>query len=413
MPTLLSVNNYHYRRGGAEVVFLEQNRLFEARGWDVVPFAMRHAKNLPSPWSGYFVEEIEFGEKYSALEKLIKVPKVIYSQEARRKLDLLLRKVRPHIAHAHNVYHHLSPSIFGVLKRRHVPTVLTLHDLKLACPAYKMLTHDGVCERCKGGQLRHVVRHRCVKDSLPLSAMIWLESTVHRLLRCYSDNVDRFITPSRFYLDKLVEWGWERKRFAHIPNFVDTDAHHPDYCVGQAFLYFGRLGHEKGLTTLIKAAAQAQVPLWIAGSGPEEAALRQLALQLGAPVEFLGYQSGAALHEHIRAARAMVLPSEWYENAPMSVLEAYALGKPVIGAAIGGIPELIREDETGFTYPSGDVEALAALLRRVTALPDRRLIELGRAARAWAEIDFSVARYLERLMELYGELGVSGLVRRA
>ena len=120
MPTLLSINNYYYRRGGAEVVFLEQNRLFETAGWSVVPFAMQHPKNLASPWSKYFVDEIEFGEEYSVWEKLLKVPKVIYSLEARRKLGALLNDAKPDIAHAHNVYHHMSPSIFSEIGRAHV-----------------------------------------------------------------------------------------------------------------------------------------------------------------------------------------------------------------------------------------------------------------------------------------------------
>jgi glycosyltransferase involved in cell wall biosynthesis len=318
----------------------------------------------------------------------------------------LLNETQPDIAHAHNVYHHISPSIFGVLKRRNIPTILTLHDLKLACPAYKMLTHDGICERCKSGNLSHVVRNRCVKNSLALSSMIWLEASVQRLLGSYSDNVDRFITPSRFYLEKLVEWGWERKRFTHIPNFVDVDALQPDFNAGLAFLYFGRLAPEKGLQTLLKAAAQARVQLWIVGTGPEEATLKQLATEINVDVQFLGYKTGADLHELVRRARAVVLPSEWYENAPMSVLESYALGRPVIGAAIGGIPELIRENETGISFTSGNVDDLATALRQFAGMSPAQLTDMGQCARAWVENDFTVTRYLERLMHLYGEFGV-------
>lgn len=409
MSTLLSINNYFYRRGGAEVVFLEQNRMFEEQGWNVVPFAMHHPKNLPSPWSDYFVDEIEFGENYSTLEKLWRVPKVIYSLEARRKLNALLAKTRPQIAHAHNVYHHISPSIFSMLKRQHIPTLLTLHDLKIACPAYKMLTHDGICERCKDGGLHQIMVNRCIKNSLALSGMVWLESMTHRLLHCYSDNIDKFITPSRFYLEKLVQWGWDRKRFVHIPNFVDVDAHQPQFTSGKAFLYFGRLGPEKGIATLIKAAAQAHVALCIVGSGPEEEALKQLASASAAQVDFMGYKSGPALHQIIAQARAVVLPSEWYENAPMSMLEAYALGKPVIGAAIGGIPELIREEETGVSFESGNVEALAFALRRFADMPDWQLIEMGQRARAWMETDYTVNHYMERLLDVYSTFGVSSI----
>ena len=407
MNTLLSINNYFYPRGGAETVFLEHNQMFESAGWRVVPFSMWHPKNNPTPWMQYFVEEIEFGEEYSLFQKLRRVPKVIYSLEARQKLSRLLDVAAPRIAHAHNIYHHISPSILGLLKKRGVPTVLTLHDLKIACPSYQMLTHDGVCERCKGGRLYNVVKHRCVQGSLALSAVVMVESMLHRMIGSYSKCVDQFVVPSRFYIDKLVEWGMPRARFEHVPNPVDTSKFSPRYAPGQPFVYFGRLSREKGIATLIRAAAVARVRLQIAGTGQAEESLRKLAAELAAPVEFLGFVRGAQLHDLVGGARAVVLPSEWYENAPMSVLESYALGKPVIGARIGGIPELIRENQSGFTFPSGDADALADVLRRVQRAPDADIEAMGRHARAWVDSDFSARRYFERTLAIYNRLSAA------
>lgn len=409
LPTaasLLSINNYHYRRGGAEVVYLEQNALFERQGWTVMPFAMQHARNPATPWSRYFVDEIEFGQAYGTRRQLTNAMKIIWSTEARRKVEALVRAHRPSIAHAHNVYHHISPAIFGKLHDLGVPVVLTLHDLKIACPAYKMLTHDGVCERCRGGALWNVARHRCVKDSRALSTLIMLESIAHRALGCYRKHVTRFVVPSRFYLEKFVEWGWPRERFVHVPNFVDSAALEPGLDAGSGFVYFGRLAPEKGLKTLIRACAKAGARLQIVGTGPEEAALQQLSAALGADVEFLGYRSGADLHAVVRAARAVVLPSEWYENAPMTVLEAYALGRPVIGADIGGIPELIRPGETGLVVPSGSADALAAALAAMCDRPDTGVVAMGRAGRDWVETEFTPAAYVQRLLALYADLGV-------
>lgn len=405
-PTILSINNYHYRRGGAEVVFLEQNRLFEEIGWKVVPFAMRHPKNLTSPWQDWFVDEIEFGERYSLSQKLLNASKVIYSTEARRKIGELATRVKPTVAHAHNVYHHISPAIFGRLKALGVPTVLTLHDLKIACPAYTMLTHDGVCERCKGGAIWNVAAHRCIKNSGSLSMMIMVETAAHRLLGCYSRHVDRFVVPGRFHISKLVEWGWPRERFSHVPNFVDVELLQPQGAPGRAFVFFGRLGPEKGLATFVRALALAGAKGWIVGTGPEEGSLRQLVAQTGADVEFFGYRTGEALFDVIRGARAMVLPSECYENAPMSVLEAYALERPVIGAAIGGIPELIREGETGAVFQSGNVEALAERLTDFMRMSDDEILAMGKAGRRWVEEDFTAVRYRERLLNLYRGMGV-------
>ena len=404
--TLLSINNYYYRRGGAEVVFLEQNRLFEDIGWQVVPFAMRHAKNFESPWQDYFVDEIEFGQTYSFWQKAACATKITYSFEARRKIAALALLVKPDVAHAHNTYHHISPAIFSQLKAFNIPTVLTLHDLKIACPAYKMLTHDGICERCKGGAIWNVVQHRCVKESLSVSAVILLESAIHRLLGCYSRNINRFVVPSRFYLEKFVEWGWSRERFSYIPNFVDVEQLKPWGAPGKAFVFFGRLGPEKGLVTFVRAVALAGVKGWIVGTGPEEEKLRRLAVEIEADVEFLGYRTGDDLFDIIRRARAMVLPSEWYENAPISVLEAYALERPVIGADIGGIPELIRSGETGAIFSSGDVQSLAEQLRQFSTMPDHRILAMGKEGRTWVEKDFTALRYRERLIELYRGMGV-------
>jgi glycosyltransferase involved in cell wall biosynthesis len=406
MSRLLSINSYFYPRGGSEAVYFAHNRLLEEEGWSVIPFAMQHPENLPSPWSDYFVTELELGSSYSLAGKLSRLPKVIYSLEARRLLDRLLARARPDIAHAHNIYHHLSPSILGLLRRRGIPTVLTLHDLKIACPAYTMLAPDGICERCRGGRVHNVVLNRCIGGSAAMSFVIMLEAVVHRALGSYSRCVDQMIVPSRFYLDKLCEWGFRREQFRYVPNFVESKHFEPGYRPGSAFLYFGRLTRQKGVLTLLRAAALTGVPLRIAGRGPEDGAARELAAELGANVEFLGHLSGATLHDAIRASRGIVLPSEWYENAPMSLLEAYALGKPVIGARIGGIPELVREGETGVCFASGDPASLARALEHLARLPDASVAEMGRAARRWVEEEFTSGHYRERILAAYEELGV-------
>jgi glycosyltransferase involved in cell wall biosynthesis len=405
VPTLLSVNNYHYARGGADAVALEHARLLEERGWQAVPFAMHHPQNEPSAWSDYFVDELELGSDYGLVGNATRAARAIYSRQARHRLDALLDAARPDVAHVHNLYHHISPSILPLLHDRGIPTVLTTHDLKLACPAYQMLTHDGICERCKDGRLRHVVANRCIKGSLLLSTIVFAESSLHRRLGSYDDNVDRFVTPSRFYLDLFAAWGFDADRFVHVPNHVDAERFQPDPHPGPAFTYFGRLSPEKGIATLIDAAAIARVPLVVVGTGPAEHDLRALAERRGGDVEFTGRLEGSALHARVRASRAVVLPSEWYENAPVSVLEAYALGKPVVGARIGGIPELVREGETGACFQSGSADDLAATLGRVAAMPDSVVADLGRCARELVGREFTSQRYVERMLDVYASVG--------
>lgn len=407
MPKLLNINNYHYRRGGSDVVYLEHAALLEAQGWQNAFFSMQHPNNLATPWARHFVDEIEFGHAYSLRQKLVMASKVVYSFEAQRKLKRLLAGFDADIAHLHCIYHHLSPAILTTLRQAGVPAVMTAHDLKIACPAYKMLNHNGICERCKDGSVLNVMRYRCVRESLAASAVVALESSLHRWLATYQRQLDRIVVPSRFFLDKFVEWGWPRDPFRYIPNAVEASQFEPDSRAGDYFLYFGRLAPEKGVATLMRAAAQAGVALRIAGSGPLAAELQALQAELGADIALLGFRAGRDLHDLIRAARAVVLPSEWYENAPMSVLESFALGKPVVGARIGGIPEMVLDGQTGWTFESGNIEALAQLLARLQQLPAGQIAALGRSARQHVVEHFSRAAYVQATLALYAELGVN------
>jgi glycosyltransferase involved in cell wall biosynthesis len=404
--TLLSVNNYNYARGGAEVVFLRHNDMLKEAGWRVALFCMEHEKNLPTTWSGSFVEKIEYGDSPLPLrERLRKGFKSVYSLEARTRIDDLLQRLNPDICHVHNVYHHISPSILGLIHDRGFPLVMTVHDLKIACPAYSMLTHDGVCERCRPGGLFHVLTNLCMKGNLALSALVMLESYLHRLLGSYAA-VDRFIVPSMFYLDKLVDWGFEAGRFDYVPNFIDAAAYEPKTEPGDRFVYFGRLAPEKGLVTLVKAASLAGVRLDIIGEGPLKQPLQLLGRDLAVDVRFPGYLSGKSLHDAVREARAVVVPSEWYENAPVSVLEAFALGKPALVAAIGGLPELVVDGESGWHFDSGSVEHLAQRLREIADTPDSQIQERGVTALDRVKRHFSPRRYIEDIRTVYGRMGV-------
>ncbi|MFK3666417.1 glycosyltransferase family 4 protein [Ochrobactrum teleogrylli] len=402
---LLAINNYFYRRGGAEAVFLDHIKLFSEIGWETAPFAMQHPDNFASDWSSYFVSEIEYGRQSGLLTKVAQAGKIIYSWEARDRIKALIERFRPNVAHAHNVYHHLSPSIFPVLKAAGIPTVMTAHDLKLACPAYKMLSHNQICERCKGGRIYNVAVHKCIKDSTALSGLVLVETAIHRTLGLYRNTLDRIVVPSRFYISKLIEWGWPEEKLVYIPNFAQTDNLEPFEHEGDYFTYVGRLAPEKGIGTLIRAAAIAGQKLVIAGTGPEEQSLRALAAETGGDITFAGYVSGERLHRLIGEAKALILPSEWYENAPISILEAYALGVPVIGADIGGIPEMIVPGETGMVARTGDAEDLARVMSEAASLPPQARRRMGRLGRTWAGREFSPEAYRNRTLELYAELG--------
>lgn len=410
MPTQISVTSYYYRRGGAEAVMLDQNEQLSDRGWAIVPFAMEYDKNFETAYEDYFVEEIDFASQYAPVEKVRKAVKSIYSLEARREISRLIDDVRPDIVHAHNVYHHLTPSIFGAVKKKSVPMVMTVHDLKIGCPSKLMLAPDGVCERCKGGKTWNAVAQRCQKDSLTLSAVVALETTLHNALGSYRNNVDLFVLPSHFHTNKLIEWGLPADKTRYLPNAVDVSELHADYKPGDRFVFVGRLSEEKGLLTFVRAVAESGTKATIVGTGPQEEELRRTAESTGADVEFAGYQTGAALFDIIGNARALVLPSECYENAPVVLLEAYGVGTPVVGSDLGGIPELIVEGETGLLANAGDVSSFASQLDRYHNMPDADVASMGRAGRRYVEANFSRERYIDGLLEIYAELGVTAAV---
>ena len=386
---------------------LDQNELLTSRGWDIVPFAMEYEKNFETGYDDYFVEEIDFASDYKPVEKVRKVIKSVYSLEARREIGRLIDDVRPDVVHAHNIYHHLTPAIFGAIQKKGVPAVMTVHDLKIGCPSKLMLAPDGVCERCQGGKTWNAVQQRCLKGSLPLSAIAALETTLHSFLGSYKKNVDLFVLPSRFHMNKLIDWGLPAEKARYVPNAVDVSELVADFAPGERFVFVGRLSEEKGLLTFVKAVASAGVKATIVGTGPQEGELRALVESSGADVEFAGYQTGDALFDIVRNAKALVLPSECYENAPVVLLEAYGVGTPVLGSDLGGIPELIQPGITGFLATAGDVDSFAEQLSAMAALSTNELEEMGKAGRSFVEDRFSREHYLAGLLDVYAELGVA------
>ena len=401
---LLSMNSYHYRRGGSDIVYLDHAALFERRGWSNTFFAMHHPNNLSYALDRYFADRVDYEVATGTADRLRNASRIIYSRQARQRLGALLDAHPVDVAHLHIVHHHLSPSVLVELKRRGIPAIVTAHDLKLACPNYKMMNGGGVCERCKGGRVWNVLRHRCIKGSLPASGLIMVESALHKALDLYGKNLSAIVTPSQFYRDKLIEWGWSPRQLHYIPNFVALPPAPDTIAYGAHVLFFGRLAPEKGVATLIRAAAQSRVPVAIVGSGPDEAMLRALATALDAPVTFLGFLSGQALWAEVESCRAVVLPSEWYENAPVSVLEAFARLRPVAGAQIGGIPELITAGVNGWHFRSGDVGALAATLAAIRDTPDAQLASMGQSARRMVAETFSEEKYYAAMSDLYDRL---------
>ena len=414
---VLLVNKFYFPHGGSETYFFQVESLLKKKGHSVFIFSTRDSRNKPCPESRFFVEKIDYNRRDIPLGRRIRFgARLLYSFDAAKKMDALLREVKPDIAHLHNICHQISPSILPVLKKHGVPIVQTLHDFKLICPSYRMLSPEGICERCHGNRYYNLIRQRCVKGSLAFSVLLCLEAYLHRAIRIY-DRVDLFIASSQFYRDKLVSFGVDGRRIRVLPNFVQPEDEsssvaHASPPVPQASrlppsgyaLYCGRLGSEKGVLTLVKAAEAApNIRVVVAGSGSEESAIRQyLAAKNVRNVELVGFVSGDAKRELIRGAGFFVVPSEWYENCSLSIHEAIAYGKPVVGSRIGGIPEQVKSGYNGLLFEPGNAEDLREKMRHLIAHPDE-LARMGRNAGKMAEEVYSPEIHYRQLMEIYRE----------
>jgi len=401
---LLLGNKFWYPKGGVETYLFELIEELPACGYDVIPFAMKHARNLQSAYADFFVDEVDYHAPQPLATKIRMAARMLYSRHAASKLEALVDAHRPDLAHLHNIYHQLSPAILPFLAERRIPVVMTLHDLKLACPNYKMRTDGAICERCVSGGYHHAVLHRCVQGSLAASALCAVELFAHRRSGLYENNVDRFIVPSRFYLQKMIDAGLPASKLVWIPSFTHVERYTPryggeDYCV-----YVGRLSDEKGIPTLIDAfRGFTKGRLLIAGEGPLRAELERIvAADRLTNIEVLGPKWGTELVDLMRGARFSVIPSEWYENCPRSCIESFACGTPVIGANIGGIPEMIDDRETGllFTpFSAADLREKIAYLFNAKATA----VRMGKAARIKAENEYSAKAHLKRLLTVYRE----------
>lgn len=399
MRILLAHNNFTVQ-GGAEVFYHEIGRMLEARGHTVARFSCAEDR-LDAPEARYFPQVPHYASG-GLLSKAVRVPSVIYNRDARARMAQLIADFRPDIVHGFAIYGRLTPAILDATRSAHVPVVLSCNDYKHICPNYKLFHHGRLCEECKGGRFHRALRNRCCHDNLAVSAVSMLEAHVHDRLDIWRKNVNCFLFASRFMAAKTEEfWGKGRVEIDFLRNPFDATAHHVPLHSGDYMLYFGRIIDEKGVDVLVEAARRApDVSVVIVGDGPERAALEQAAQTIN-NVRFVGPAWGGQLREWLRGARAVVVPSLWHENFPYVILQAFAAGKPVIGAQRGGIPELISDGPHGWLIDPLDADALSNRMREVAALPDVTLLAMGAAAQTYVAEQFNDDKIYWDLKRIY------------
>ncbi|MBN3805823.1 glycosyltransferase family 4 protein [Paraburkholderia sp. Ac-20336] len=398
--TILNVSQNFFIKGGSDSYFLSLGELLAQRGHGVVPFCARSEKDLPSEWSKFFPAAADF-EAPSVMD----VARFHYSQAAKRNLRSLLSVRQFDVAHLHIYYGKLTGSILPVLKDAGIPIVQTVHDYKLICPVYTCSRDGKPCELCHGRDYWHALVHRCNRGSYLRSAISTSEAYVSRWLGSV-DAIDRFVAVSRFFAAKMQANGIDANRITVVPNFVHLEQFVPQSEAGRYMVYFGRIERSKGIGTLIEAFRQLpDVPLVIVGEGSFLADARALAAA-SPNIRFTGFKSGSELYSLVGGSAAAILPAEAYENCPISILESFSCGRPVIGSNIGGIPELIEHGEDGYVFEPRDVPSLKHYVEKIWAQRGRN--DMGRAARRKAEQQFSADVHYRRIRDVYESLPSRG-----
>lgn len=398
--------NWWYRRGGLGAVMIDEANQLQAAGHSVFPFAAAHPDNLPTPSSLYFppfVETANLGQEMSLGMQVSSAVRLAYNRDAARGFDALLHDVKPDLVHLHNTARQLSPSIVAVASRRGVPVVMTLHDYGLVCPQgqlYKGEREACLPPNCLGGNVIHAVTNRCIKGSLAGSAVAAVEHLVHRSLGMYARRARILFAPSRFMYEVVRGAGVPGAKLRLLRNGLpSTVPPGPPPDNGGHVLFAGRLSREKGLEVLIAAARQTpEVRYLVAGDGPLRDGLEDAT---PANVELIGHQSQRQLHDLYRNAVAIVVPSTWFENAPLTVLEGMRAARAVIASDIGGLGEML-ELGGGQLVPTGDVDALAAAVRAVWS--DRALATtLGAEGRQSFSARYLLETHMTSLLAFYEE----------
>ena len=356
---ILIINKFLYPNGGSETYIFKLGDYLKKQGHEVQYFGMEHKDRCVGNKVNAYTSDMDFHGD-SKLAKITYPIKTIYSREARRQIRKVLEDFKPDVCHINNFNYQLTPSIILEIVswrkkvKRNCKIVFTAHDYQLVCPnhmLYNPNTNEN-CESCLGGHFINCTRGKCIHGSMAKSAVGTMEAMFWKINGAYK-YIDKIICCSNFLKTKMDTNPLFADKTIAMHNFVDKvenkDADKKDYV-----LYFGRFSIEKGIGTLIKVCKEfPNIQFVFAGTGPLEEDINDIE-----NIKNVGFQRGADLEKLIREARFSIYPSEWYENCPFSVMESQMYGTPVLGADIGGIPELIQSGRTGELFTAGNKEEL-------------------------------------------------------
>ncbi len=446
---IMFCNKYFFLNGGTERYLYNTMNYLKARGHMAIPFSVRYAGSWPSEYQDYFLEppgdpsQAHLANiRFTPANILRFMDRSVYSIEARIKLSKLLHAVQgADIAYVLNIYNYMSPSIFHTFKKHHIPIVMQIGDYNLICPGYSLLRNGHPCTLCVQGQYYHGLYHRCVKNHPVASAVRVAAMYLHRLIGIY-DLVDAVVTPCEFMKTMLAQGGFSQKKLYLLPYPVErrqegdrrtgrqgegrrtgekqserriqvlqypverTTDHHKIWPKKNYIVYFGRISYEKGLDTLVDAFQKLNpdgIDLYIIGrsyDGEAERLKARLLPHMTSRIHFPGFMTGKTLTQWVAEALFSVVPSRWYDNAPLSIYESFLYGTPVAASRIGGIPEQVEDGVTGWLFTPNDSDDLARKMA-VLLLDRKRLMAMGEAGKAFVKKNLLINDQMDSLVRLF------------
>lgn len=395
---ILLVNWSLYPSGGDWTYIDNVQKLYERHGHETIFLSTKNERNTPTQSPEYLINSPDYKLLYknkTIFNGIKAIKNSIISQDALKKVDEILSDHKINIAHLHNIHHYITPAIIWKLKKANVKIIWSLHDYKIICPESLFISNGKICERCITGNFYNCTLHKCKRKSLAASTLASIEAYFYHKRGIYK-KVDAYLCPSNFIKNKFLSFGFGDKNFYTTNLCYDTslideflinknktsDTSLNSFETKNDFIFYvGRIEKIKGVATLINAIKNTNIPLKVAGAGSDEKEIRDLVnKQHITNVELMGFKDKNEIFALMMKAKFVVCPSEWYENYPFSIIESFLFSKPVIGAKIGGIPELVRNGETGFLFESGNVTDLQNKITNLWS-NDKLAREMGNNAR--------------------------------
>lgn len=412
---IITASKFYYPRAGLETYLLNITEVLRENGHKIIPFSTNYPENLKTKYDDFFTEYIELGgkSKTNLYDKLGALIKLLYNFDAQNKLSQLIDYTQPDLIWAFGVHQHLSPSVFVTAKRKNIPIIHLLSDYSIICPDFNLTkngaSHSRLLSPTKG--CFSAIANRYAKlsslsypnkqPSLSSSIIGAVELYFYDKFKLYINNVDKFIVPSRFLKQVMINNGMPVTKIDHLPIFIEPDNYMPEYSSQAYFVYFGSLSHEKGLITLFDVMFRLKHhKLMLIGDGPQRHLLEKIKVEKNLDnIKFFGKLHGEQLKRIIRNSRFVIVPSTWYDNSPNVILESFALGKPVLGASIGDIPEYIEESNTGLLYTHNNSEELES---KIDFLMNQSALckEMGTYARKLIEAEYNPKVHYKELMKI-------------